>query len=338
MKEDVLFIGIGQAGSNLAYEMKQRGFQTFYINSTNDDVDLLDIDDNLKYHIPGATGCGRNRAKALNYTKEHFNNIDNIIMTKFPMFKHIYICFSTGGGTGSGISPVLLGILSQKYPNKNFGYVTILPNSSESVDIKTNSLECYSQLQKLTHINNTLFLDNNSSVNDFIVINKIFADEFEKFIEITSYKSVRGNIDDDELEKLIATKGNVVFANKIGDTIEVTPIFSKPEKTIQKAFVINNDDPITISMLENTFSKPARLFSGYNEDIKNSYAGLFGLPMPKSRIMEIQEEVLKDNEEIVIVKDEQMDFVIPDSLKQNNVQKKDKLKSIDINSIFDEFM
>lgn len=338
MKEDVLFIGIGQAGSNLAYEMKQRGFQTFYINSTNDDVDLLDIDDNLKYHIPGATGCGRNRAKALNYTKEHFNNIDNIIMTKFPMFKHIYICFSTGGGTGSGISPVLLGILSQKYPNKNFGYVTILPNSSESVDIKTNSLECYSQLQKLTHINNTLFLDNNSSVNDFIVINKIFADEFEKFIEITSYKSVRGNIDDDELEKLIATKGNVVFANKIGDTIEVTPIFSKPEKTIQKAFVINNDDPITISMLENTFSKPARLFSGYNEDIKNSYAGLFGLPMPKSRIMEIQEEVLKDNEEIVIVKDEQMDFVIPDSLKQNNVPKKDKLKSIDINSIFDEFM
>ena len=52
MREDLLFIGIGQAGSNIAYEMKQKGFQTFYINSTNDDVDLLDIPDNLKYHIP----------------------------------------------------------------------------------------------------------------------------------------------------------------------------------------------------------------------------------------------------------------------------------------------
>lgn len=341
MKEDILFIGIGQAGSNIAYALKQKGFQTFYINSTNDDVKLLEIPDNLKYHIPGATGCGRNRMKALNYTKEHFNNIDNIIMTKFPMFKHIYICFSTGGGTGSGISPALLSVLSKKYQDKNLGYIAVLPKSSESVDVKTNAIECYKQLQSLEYTTNNFFLDNNSSVTDFLEINKIFADDFDRFVDIINNKSTKGNIDDDELEKLIMTKGNVVFAENIDGHLQVSPVFSKCEKVCEKAFIINNkDNEITIDTISEKFSKPIRVFTGYNDDV-NSYAGLFGLNMPTSRILELQEEILKDNEIIKINQEkrnsQKLDFVIPDTLKENT-QKVSQSATFDLESEFDAFL
>ena len=341
MREDILFIGIGQCGSNIAYEMKQKGFQTFYINSTNDDVDLLDIPDNLKYHIPGATGCGRNREKALNYTKEHFENIDNIINTKFPMFKHIFICFSTGGGTGSGISPVLLSILSKKYPHKNLGYVAVLPHSGESVDVKTNALQCYSQLQKLEEVNNNYFLDNNSNITDYIQINKIFAQQFDRFVNITKNKSVKGNIDDDELEKLLKTKGNVVFATYKKNVLEVAPLFTKCEKSCEKVFVINNEIPITLDVITEYFSKPTRMFTGYNEKEEYSYAGIFGLQLPQTRVLELQEEILKDNEAIQKSKEnyekDKLTFMIPDSLKNNEDLIKKATVQFNLDDEFDLF-
>lgn len=344
MKQDVLFIGIGQAGSNIAYEMKKKGFQTFYINSTNDDVNLLDISDNLKYHIPGATGCGRNRGKALNYTREHFTDIENLIMTKFPMFKHIYVCFSTGGGTGSGISPILLSILSKKYQNKNFGYVAVLPSRFESIDIKSNALECYTQLQKLENISNSFFLDNNNDYDDYIEINKIFADEFDRFSNITANKSVKGNIDDDELEKLMSTKGNVVFASYDGSELKVSEIFTQNDSRCEKAFVINgNLNPITIEHIADKFSKPIRLFKGYNDNLKDSYAGIFGLDLPTARLVELQEEVLKDNDEIKKLNEEkisevELGFYIPDSLKSQKESIKKEVVDIDIEDEFKKFM
>lgn len=341
MKQDILFIGVGQAGSNIANELRLKGFQTFYINSTNDDVALLDIPDNLKFHIPGATGCGRNRAKALSYTRDHFETIDGIIMTKFPMFKHIYFTFSTGGGTGSGISPVLLSILSQKYPDKNFGYVAVLPNSNESIDIKSNSLECFSQLQKLEFVNNSFFLDNNSSFYDYLYINSVFAEEFEKFINVPLNKSKRGNVDYDEIEKLIKTKGNVVFAKYSNSIFSINPIFTKPEKNAEKAFTVHGKEPITEDIMARLFSKPTRIFNAYNENIEHSYAGMFGLNMPTQRILEIQEEVLRDNEIIKKHEEEQlndsMSFIIPENLKSKPISEKKKVNDVDIANIFASF-
>lgn len=341
MKEDILFIGIGQAGSNIAYEMKKQGFQTFYINSTIDDVGLLDISDNLKYHIPGATGCGRNQKKALNYTKEHFVNIENILNLKFPMFKHIYICFSSGGGTGGGISPVLLSILSKKYPNKNYGFVTVLPSSKESVDVKTNSLECYRNLQNLDYVKNSFFLDNNSKPN-YLEINKDFAEDFNQFIQITSLKSVRGNIDDEEVDKLIATKGNVIFVKYKEDILTMSNIYSPPEKVCEKAFVINgNELTLTEKVITDYFSMPIKVFSGFKEDLEIPYAGIFGLGLPQKRILRIQEEILSANEALT-TRDElsetnKLEFIIPENLKGKEANSSGVMK-IDFEKEFAEFL
>ena len=342
-KQDILFIGIGQCGSNIAFEFKKRGYQTFYINTTNEDVQLLDIPDNLKYHIPSATGCGRNREKAFNYTKEHFNDIDTIINTKFPMLKHIYICFSTGGGTGSGISPALLGVLSKKYPNKTFGYVATLPNSEESIDIKSNALECYSQLQKLDKIYNSFFLDNNSSISDIIEINKMFADEYDRFINLVKIKSIQGNIDDDEIEKMIRTKGNVVFGSMKKDKLIISTSFTKPSKNVDKAFLVNSPkEKINIELIEESFGKPLQIFKTEDENSTVSTFGLFGLNLPQERILQISEEVLQDSNNREEFEQEELDFIIPDVIKKN---KKNDVNSsvqninndINISDLFESF-
>lgn len=342
-KQDILFIGIGQCGSNIAFELKKRGYQTFYINTTNEDVQLLDIPDNLKYHIPSATGCGRNREKALNYTKAHFNDIDIIINTKFPMLKHIYICFSTGGGTGSGIAPALLTVLSKKYPSKTFGYVATLPNSDESIDIKSNALECYSQLQKIDSVFNSFFLDNNSSGGDIIEINKLFADEFDKFINLVKIKSIQGNIDDDEVEKMIRTKGNVIFGTMKKDKLSISTAFTKPSKNVEKAFIVNTSkDKISIELIEQEYGRPLQVFKTEDEKATVSMFGLFGLNLPQERLLKINEEVLQDTNNREEFEQETLDFVIPDAIKKS---KKNEINSsvqsvnndINVTDLFESF-
>lgn len=348
MKKDILFLGIGQGGSNIAYEMQNRGFTSCYINTTIGDIKDLNINRRFIYHIPGATGCARDRIKALDYAKEYFNTIDTWLNTDFSVFENIYICFATGGGSGSGISPALLSILAKKYPSKNFGAIAILPSSDESIMAKKNAVECFEQIKKISPLlKNIIFLDNNS-IRDKKKINTSFADDFDNFINIPNLNNVDGNIDADEIQKLISMSGNVVFGNIEYKSIELNKIYPVPKSDCKGAFIINGtvDTNTDADSLLEPFGKPIELFTCTSTN-SNKSVGIFGLSLPTKRVNEIIEEIKEDSQKILqqknSIQDDIQDFEMPDFLNEfssSTRQEKreiDKAQDIDLDEEFAEF-
>lgn len=259
----LLFIGIGQCGNNIVSEFDARGYHTFAINTS--DLDLKAIDIENKYRIPGATGCARDRKKALGYLRQNYNKIFNTIANKFSEQDMIYIVFSLGGGTGSGMSPLLLDAFSRKYYDKQFSCVVVVPSVDESIQCKINAVEAYNELVKIPNLKSMFILDNNCR-QDKLDINTEFVKLFDQVVNICEPNKY-GVIDDYELELLLTCKGNSVILhfdyNDDGAIVtdESKSIFLKHEKNCQYLGISTVDD-FDITVLEREFGKPKDVFKG----------------------------------------------------------------------------
>lgn len=92
--------------------------------------------------------------------------------------------FASGGGTGSGLSPYLLGVLVEEFgadeydPEKRFAAVTILPTDKEPLQPAINSYNCCKELYDVDGLGAIFFLDNNTRDNKFTI-----NDEFVKGLD-----------------------------------------------------------------------------------------------------------------------------------------------------------
>lgn len=336
MKESLLFIGIGQGGSNIVNLFDKKGYLTFYLNTSNDDLSLIDSE--FKYHVPGGRGCNKDRKKALQYAQNYYEEITNTIDSNFPTQDVVYLVFTLGGGTGSGLGPILLEILSMKNPDKKYNGIVVLPGLNESVKTRINAIESYKQLSMADGLNN-LFVISNDYHSNKIKINKEFVDLFDEFMNITKADE-RGIIDKAELELLLTTKGTTIISkikekkvnNKpVGEdelNFNITfkklmfPYDNKGCKYIGLSTTSDNANN-EIKELEKTFGKPIDTFIGYNE--KNTMAIISGMKMPINVINELSKSVEKDKSSIDITENT-LDIEVPSlALGENKKQeKKDK--------------
>ena len=60
----------------------------------------------------------------------------------------VFICFSTGGGTGSGIGPYMAKLIGKAYKSKLIIPYGILPKKSESVTAQANTIACVDDIVK----------------------------------------------------------------------------------------------------------------------------------------------------------------------------------------------
>lgn len=220
LKERILFTGVGQCGSQVTNELEKLDYNCFYINSSNRDFPE-NIDDDRKFLIDGADGCAGDRDKAIEFASSSFNNIINRIKTRFPLVTIITFVFGAGGGTGSGISPILLDLMTTKMPNIKFNAVIILPNSNEKMLRQNNAKQVLKEIDsiknnpKKNNLCSIHLLDNNSRKNK-LDINSEFAILFDSIADYHE-KSTRGNLDGEELEKLITAHGFTVILEFDGD-------------------------------------------------------------------------------------------------------------------------
>ena len=205
IKERILFVGIGQAGGNIANEMEKRGYFATYINTSSEDLSTLETESQNIFHIPTTTGCSKNKAKARQYVKKHYKPMISHIKTKYPNQDIIYFVFSASGGTGAGIGPMLLDVLSDTDSEiKSYNSIMVLPSTEESNKCLVNGLNTYQEITEIANLKSLIILDN--SKGDKLELNASFARIFDKFIS-SSVPDVRGNIDSDEMKTLLTGKG-----------------------------------------------------------------------------------------------------------------------------------
>ena len=168
-------IGIGNCGNQIALlAHKEADCEVYAINSSENDLATLP-DDIPKRLVGDSEGTGKNRADAKKFLKKAAMELvtdetfKNFIFTKDV----IMIASSTGGGTGSGMSPVLSSIIRSTFKNpdgtnKIVILVGVLPKLSEGYSTQVNSLayahEVFDVLKDATY----MFYDNNKYNKDSV--------------------------------------------------------------------------------------------------------------------------------------------------------------------------
>ena len=324
------FLGIGQAGGNVCEVAEFHGYTTLALNTSPEDLDSMTIVKNKK-KIGSSGGCGKDRDQAKTEVKSLYKDIIPEVKEVFKNdIELVYIVFSTGGGTGSGMAPIITDILNKSIPNINFSIMGIIPSLDESIISQINTLECLKEIYNLNLP--TMIIDNNKYkegskftrkklfdiVNNKIIhtINILFDDERRP--------SKYGNIDQKDLFKLLSTPGinvitesnfdSVAFNTKgltriimdnIKDGIFVDIDYDKVVKRTGYLFHIDESLTKDIDLVEidETIGKPLEVFEGYyeNNDTSNNnvISILSGLTFPTLRLLEIEELINKQKDNVL---------------------------------------
>lgn len=234
----------GQGGASIGQVLKASlpNSTMIAVNTSNQDLDqIVGIPDQFKFKIGGenADGAGKNRNRAKmyfknfsatnTYTKEKLGVIDTFIGYYEEILFHptqqtiIIVCFSSDGGTGSGLGPMMTASLTNymntckgfTYKDKEFAIddvtniiprpvvIGLTPKCSVSAGATNlqNTIECFLDIQKSIDagIGHYLIADNNlpasveykSTEEMFRIINSRICIPLVKFLGIELNSSIK---------------------------------------------------------------------------------------------------------------------------------------------------
>lgn len=213
------FIGLGAAGGNIADEAKKQGFPALAINYSQKDLDSLEyVEDKLK--LIGSEGVGKNREEAIRLMEKNWESAVSFSKEFFssPVLEVVVVCFSTGGGSGSGMAPILIEILMSEMPEKTFVAAPILPDLSE---VMVNQLNCLQTSEELSRLNVCVFPIDNEQIRRksphagkntiYKESNEAFVTSIKRIYEYTDKQSKNGVLDRKDLRTILGTRGVAVL-------------------------------------------------------------------------------------------------------------------------------
>jgi hypothetical protein len=308
MKNRIGIIALGQCGGNIGSIFETYGYNCLFINTSKEDLSTLNV--KYRFHIPESSGAAHDREKAITLASKHYLRIIDEVKDKFESQNLIYLCFGTGGGTGSGLAPMLLEMLNSKFPNKHFGCIAVLPSESEMPKIQMNAFQCYKEISNIDKLASVFTLDNNKQVDKF-KLNRLFVQKFDLMLDSTDHVNIKGNIDKAELFKMLTTRGNFyisTFNSTSNDNIissiikswENSDVFADIERDKQITYIgLSLVQEVDIESLQKVIGTPFDVFQNVNRDLNITI--LSGLTFPKTRINKIIEkinskkEIIKNN-------------------------------------------
>lgn len=290
LENDVAVVGIGGAGTNIAFCMEKLGYPTIHINSSTQDESAISGAKNIR-HLKGFNGCAGNRQLAEKALSENMDIVDEIINLKESI---IYIIFSSSGGTGSGVAPALAEMLAEE-TDKTICCIVVLPDKTEDYDFHVNSYKCCQELLNIEGLGSVMFLDNNADKKQNI--NKHCANMLHAFLTNNSVSEL-GNVDEQEKRTMIATPGNFVLSvlgnDKANETsiierLTTNNIFAPMQKDGRCEYVgiINaSNKGIKKEEIIKLVGTPRRTFEGYGSD--KAITVISGLSFPFDHLNSIK--------------------------------------------------
>lgn len=299
---DVAIIGVGGAGTNIAFCLEKLGYTTIHINSSTQDESAIKGAKNIR-HLKGFNGCAGNRALAEKALAENMDIVDEISALEESI---VYVIFSSAGGTGSGVSTALIDMLVEE-TDKTICAIVVLPDKDEDFDFHVNSYKCCQELLEIENMGSVMFLDNNSGNKQ--TINSICTTMLNTFLSNNSVSEL-GNVDEQEKRTILSTHGSMVLsvlgnekasAEKVVEMLTTNNIFAPIQKDgkceyigiINSAKKINKDDIIKIVGI------PRRTFEGYGSD--KTITAISGLSFPFDHLNSIKEIAKQKHDERINV-------------------------------------
>lgn len=209
-------LGLGNCGNQLADLAKtSRNIPGLAINTSEKDIaNVKHID---TFIIGDNKGAGKDRSIAKTFVKKTIKEL--LAQEKFSTFikeqEVVIVASSTGGGSGSGIAPMMCHLLSEIYKNKKFILLHVLPSLKESLAAQQNTIE---YLQEIMNFDATYMSYDNGKM-DNVPANIMMKSINEQIIEDIcvirgdyQLPTIYTSIDEKDALKILSTKGRLQIA------------------------------------------------------------------------------------------------------------------------------
>lgn len=214
-------IGTGNCGNQVAAKAcHQLNIDGIALNTSDQDLEKVKGVDNLTtFSLGDKKGAGQSRADAKAALKGEVQRVleDKEFKSFISSQEIIYIVSSTGGGTGSGISPLLSHLIRQM-TDVPVILVGVLPTLDEDRGVQINTLnylkELYSVLQEPTYMlydNNRLV--NKGSVNMMTEINASIVRDICILSGFHNISTEFASIDDRDMKRLVSPPGMITLGS-----------------------------------------------------------------------------------------------------------------------------
>jgi len=223
---EVVAIGLGQAGGNLAAEMNRRGYRSLALNTATTDLAALGRGElglpeeaRLYIGIEGYDGAGAD----LNYGRECLEANAETIRERVAELTEgadlVLLMAGFGGGTGSALATLVHQLEPLDLP---LLALATLPNEYESGIAKVNAVKAVNQLVK-EGVVGFAFVDNNRLARAFgkvgmdqyyVEINKRICEPFDRLNTLNSQPDVTPirAFDGEDFRSVLMSNGILCFA------------------------------------------------------------------------------------------------------------------------------
>ncbi|MBC2724422.1 hypothetical protein [Desulfosporosinus sp.] len=321
------FLGVGQAGGNIAEIASTMGFQTALIN-TNQRDGLVNTRVEKQYFVPGFNGAGQDRSIGLKAIQDNYLEMIDFVKQSFKNIRLLLVAFSTDGGTGSGMSPLFIDLLLDQLPGINIGAIAIVPERNVLAGNRINAAECIEEISKIEGISSVFLVDNDQMRNMnpqsskqqiYLASNLQVLEAINSVLQVTQKSSFYGNFDETDLMNILNTRGvTIISSTTITDARSTSDVSSKIQRSwansifcpVESTGVIRAgliyEGPENISKLINAPSifervgEPLQLFEGtyISESDPTITTILAGLPFPTRRLLTLEESLEKNKDRL----------------------------------------
>lgn len=217
----IAVIGLGGAGGNIADEAARHGLFAGAINFSQKDLDSLsNVEERLKLKVMGSEGVGHNRDVAIELMQQHYQTVIHFIVNNFsnPEIEVIIFAFSSSGGSGAGMSAILMEVMTNTFDKTIVG-AAILPDESETTTSQINCIQTFSELSNLDvcifPIDNNKVKEKNNGIGKgkmYEITNSGFVNVLIKLLSYTDKHSKNGNFDKKDFITVVRQKGIAIIA------------------------------------------------------------------------------------------------------------------------------
>ncbi len=348
-------IGIGNAGNQVvAYADSTLKVPVLALNASEKDLSTLP-DGIKKIKLTKlADGTGKDRNLAKQYLKTSISALlSSEDLVAFQNVDVIFVVGSCGGGTGSGIAPVLTTILGKMFPDASVILVGILPSVQEAYSTQVNALEYMNELYSSME-GQTYMLYDNGRYDDLpspVMMQKVnqeIVEDIKVISGIYNLPTKFSSIDENDMRRIINLKGRIVVArvedikekdldNQTIDDLIIKTIKTNAHAEIQRDQTVTSTG-IIINLSEN-------INNGFNSHVKKVQE-FVGSPIYefehivlntdrkiRNDVFYIMSGLTKVNDRILKISD-RIDEI--EALQKKRDEEEDMISGVDIASLTDK--
>jgi cell division GTPase FtsZ len=293
---EIVAVGLGQAGGNLAAELYRRGYRALAFNTATTDLASLShastlLPEEFRVHIgvEGADGAGADLAYGRQCVTTHAAKIRERVVDHATNADIVLITAGLGGGTGSAVAELIRVLAELELP---IIVLATLPSEHESGIAKVNAVRAINELVKESVLG-WIFIDNSrlgknhgevSLDRYYPEINKIIMEPIDALNHLNGRDDVSPirSLDGEDIRSLMLSSGIMSFVTAslprlTGDTLIQAVRDGLLHNSVQpEGFQLENVSYLGVvieapeAMLADT---PFSFFERINEQLKDETGG-----------------------------------------------------------------